>query len=81
MCLIVLVCALALAVVCWFVFLTFFSDSLLIVCVITAFKCLKRNTGLESVGSRGPLQSSLTIEKSFRATVQRKISFTPSVQC
>lgn len=56
--LIVLVCALALALVCFF--LHFFSDSLLIVCVITAFKCLKRNTGLESVGSLGPLQSSLT---------------------
>lgn len=57
--LIVLVCALALALVCFF-FYIFFSDSLLIVCVITAFKCLKRNTGLESVGSLGPLQSSLT---------------------
>lgn len=56
--LIVLVCARALALV--FFFYIFFSDSLLIVCVITAFKCLKRNTGLESVGSLGPLQSSLT---------------------
>lgn len=58
--LIVLVCALALALVCLLFFNIFFSDSLLIVCVITAFKCLKRNTGLESVGSLGPLQSSLT---------------------